>query len=263
MRNLYFIICFLAIPTLLFSQDTISVDQAYKPREIRQHKNVEKSLTPGQSFLSIGYMPLNYYRFTNSFTDGDNMMGYLGFNLGWALCHTKGHFLNFSLGYDEMSKDNMIVGNNVDNIDIFSIFNSDMYINQPYVLGKDFANFYIAITENIAYDNLIISYGLAYAYTSYRFLYDYSDRFDNSYWQNGKRETIESVYASIDPMFAVKYYFFKNFGVELQFKFAGLEFKTRSQDRDSQFSINLGFNYRIPLQKTKIEFRNGSYYEVD
>ncbi len=232
MRKIYIFLLVL-MPTLMYSQNNDSASH-YTPREIKTLESFEELVKPGHQFFAIALMPFNYYNYSDEISTGESLAGFLGFNAAYYLGHSDGRFLKFGFGVSGMTENTMIFG-------------------KSFTYEKQLTDFQLTISENIAYKDLVVSFGLTYNLTKYRYYYQYY----TSYSSSTKRYRI----GSLGPIVGMQYCFFDNFAVEMQMIYSAIHLASNSSDRDYQFSLNLGINYKIPFQKPKLKFIDGQYIE--
>ncbi len=257
MRKIYIFLLVL-MPTLMYSQNNDSASR-YSQQEIKKIEMFKDLLAPGKDFFSIGIMPFNYYSFKDIISEDEDLAGYLGFNLGYLYAHNNQWFMTFGFSFATMSPNTMYFGNSYDNMDISYLFDNDDYIGAPSKIEKSFTDINLYLTENIAFKKVILSFGLSYTATRNKIIYSFWDGGINH--QISSRETQRSVYNSISTVFGLQYCFLKYFGAEMQMRYAIKEISNTGLPKDNLISINLGLNYKIPLQRPELKYKNGQYYE--
>ncbi len=248
-------LCFLLIVCVndLFPQDSSNVVNGYVPRYLDENATFENQIVRDNSFVNFGVTPLNYYHLKNDITTGDNFIGFGGISLGYYYTYADGHYLNFSFSYDYLDGGNTLSGNHFDNV-VYSKLSAVPIDPEKYYRRKDLTNYGFSLTENVVYSNLVFSFGLVYCISTYTFEYQSKD-----YGATWVEYLGESAYASLNPIIGVQYAFFNNFGVELMMHYSGKTFRERGYHRDRQLSMLLNINYRLPLQRKKVTFKDGEY----
>ncbi len=157
----------------------------------------------------------------------------------------------------------MLFGDNFDNVRMDMLFESDNYKGYSSSFEKKIEDFYVSLTENIAYSDFILSFGLQFDLSFYNYNYKYitAGTWGNHSYNNFYSQGEEFIVSSLGPSLGMQYCFYDNFAVEMQMCCAAITTKANRVERDYQFSLNLGINYKIPLQKPKLKYIDGQYIE--